>query len=90
MSSDSSLFQPSRASSVAVPAASGQSSSAAWCGQPAFPATSAAALATVAASTGSVSTRRLLSRECGKSGSSTANPPGTAPTPTARRTGSEA
>ena len=38
---------------------------------------------------GSVSSSRLLSWECGWSGSSTATPPGTSPTPTARRTGSE-
>ena len=36
-----------------------------------------------------VSSSRLLSRECAKSGSSTATPPGTSPTPTARRTGSD-
>ena len=43
----------------------------------------------LSASTGSVNSSRLLSRECAKSGSSTATPPGTSPTPTARRNGSE-
>src|SRR4051812_1688291 len=87
MSSSSSVFHPRRARSAATSSAPGHRSDAARCGHPALAATASADLSTVSASTASERTRRLLSRDHGWSGSSTATPPGTSPTPTARRIG---